>query len=110
MTCPCNLGPKLKEKLGVHFYPFHIIWRSGQRAAGRFGFGDPDVVQREGDDLMRRQSDAEAWAKSFQKPVRDCYAQLGIDFSGLSPVTLEEQESLLEGAYDEKYAGWLELS
>ena len=71
---------------------------------------DPDVVQREGDDLMRRQSDAEAWAKSFQKPVRDCYAQLGIDFSGLSPVTLEEQESLLEGAYDEKYAGWLELS
>lgn len=26
----CDLGPELKEELGVHFYPFHIIWRGGQ--------------------------------------------------------------------------------
>lgn len=71
---------------------------------------NPDDVQREGDDLMRRRSEAEAWVELLQKPVRDCYAKLGIDFDGLPPMTLDEQELLLEGAYDEKYAEWLGLS
>lgn len=25
----CDLGPELKSKLNVHYYPFHIIWREG---------------------------------------------------------------------------------
>ena len=71
---------------------------------------DPHVVQQEQDDRARRRADAEAWAESFQKPVRDCYAELGMDFGNLSPMTPEEQEQLLESAYDEKYAEWLGLS
>ena len=42
--------------------------------------------------------------------MRDCYAELGIDFSNVPPLTLEEQDLLLEGAYDEKHAEWLGLS
>ena len=70
---------------------------------------DPGAVRQEEDDRARRRVDAEAWAESFQKPVRDCYAELGLDFDNLPPMTLEEQELLLEGAYDEKYAEWLGL-
>ena len=70
---------------------------------------DPDVVRKEEDDQARRRIEAEAWVESFQTPVRNCYAELGIDFSGFSPMSLEEQELLLEGAYDEKYAEWLGL-
>lgn len=68
---------------------------------------DPDVVAREEDDRARRRAEAEAWAESFQKPVRDCFLELGIDFDSLRPMTLEEQEQLLQDAYDEKYAEWL---
>ena len=68
---------------------------------------DPDVVAREEDDRARRRAEAEAWAESFQKPVRDCFLELGIDVGSLRPMTLEEQEKLLQDAYDEKYAEWL---
>jgi RHH-type rel operon transcriptional repressor/antitoxin RelB len=71
---------------------------------------DPDVVQRENDDYARRRAEAEAWAEAFQKPVRDCYAQLGVSFDGLPPMTPEEAELLMDGAYDEKYGQWLGLS
>ena len=70
---------------------------------------DPDAVRKEKDDQARRRIEAEAWVESFQLPVRNCYAELGIDFSGFSPMSPEEQELLLEGAYDEKYAEWLGL-
>ena len=42
--------------------------------------------------------------------MRDCYADLGIDFDSISPMTLEEQDRLLEEAYDEKYEDWLGLA
>ena len=71
---------------------------------------DPDDVRQEDDDHSRRRAEAELWAASFQQPIRDCYAQLGIDFNGLPPMAPEEQELLLEGAYDEKHAEWLGLS
>ena len=71
---------------------------------------DPDAVQQQEDDRARRRAEAQAWAESFQKPIRDCYADLGISFDDLPPMTPEEQGQLLEGAYDEKYAEWLGLS
>lgn len=71
---------------------------------------DPDVIQQENDDHAHRRAEAEAWAEMFRRPVRDCYAELGIDFNSVPPMTPDEQELLLEGAYDEKHAEWLGLS
>ena len=68
---------------------------------------DPDAVQEENDELAYRQAQAEVWAELFQKPVRDCYEELGIDFSSLPPMTLEEQKQLAKESYDEKYSEWL---
>ena len=71
---------------------------------------DPQDVQREATDRARRRAEAEVWAAGFQQPLRDCYAELGIRFEAVPPITFEEQESLLEGAYDEKYSEWLGLA
>jgi hypothetical protein len=57
---------------------------------------NPDTVKREEDDLACRRADAEVWVESFQRPVRDCYADLGLDFGNLPSMTLEEQELLPE--------------
>lgn len=70
---------------------------------------DPDELRQQRGEYARRRADAEAWVEQFQKPVRDCYADLGIDFDSISPMTLEEQDRLLEEAYDEKYGEWLGL-
>ena len=71
---------------------------------------DSDASRQGNADYKRKRAEAEAWADAFQQPVRDCYAELGIDFSNVPPLTLEEQDLLLEGAYDEKHAEWLGLS
>ena len=71
---------------------------------------DPDFSQQEQADEARMRADAEAWVAEFQKPVRRCYAELGINFEALPPLTPEEHDSLMEGAYDEKYAEWLDLA
>ena len=71
---------------------------------------DPDELRQQRGEYARRRADAEAWVEQFQKPVRDCYADLGIDFDSISPMTLEEQDRLLEEAYDEKYEDWLGLA
>ena len=71
---------------------------------------DPDELRQQKSEHARRRADAEAWVEQFQKPVRDCYADLGIGFDSISPMTLEEQDRLLEEAYDEKYEDWLGLA
>ena len=70
---------------------------------------DPGELQQEDDERAHRRADAEVWVEQFQEPVRNCYAELGIDFDSLPQMTLEEQDRLLEEAYDEKYAKWLGL-
>lgn len=71
---------------------------------------DPDEVQQEQDERARRIAEADAWLEDFRKPLRDCYAELGIDFDSLPPLTFEEQEQLKEEMYDDKYAEWLGLA
>ena len=71
---------------------------------------DSEDVRQNAIDRERLRAEAEDWAASFQQPVRDCYAELGMDFGSVPSMTFEEQESLLEGAYDEKFSKWLDLA
>ena len=60
--------------------------------------------------VERRLAEAEAWLEDFQKPIRDCYAELGIDFDSLPPLTADEYRQLEDEMYDDKYAAWLGLA
>lgn len=58
----------------------------------------------------QRIAEAEEWLDCGPRIIRDYYAQFGIDYDSLPPLTHEDYDRLLEEAYDEKYGKWLGVS
>ena len=64
---------------------------------------DPQEVEREQAAREKRIAEAEDWLERGSRIIRDYYAQFGIDYDSLPPLTHEDYDRLLEEAYAEKY-------
>ena len=71
---------------------------------------DPREVEREEADRAKRIAEAEEWLNRGPRIIRDYYAQFGIEYDSLPPLTHEDYDRLLEEAYDEKYGKWLGIA
>ena len=71
---------------------------------------DPKEIEEEEAARAKRRAEAEEWLERGPRIIRDYYAQFGIDYDSLPPLTHEDYDRLLEEAYDEKYGKWLGLS
>lgn len=71
---------------------------------------DPREIEDEEAARAKRAKEAEEWLDRGPRIIRDYYAQFGIDYDSLPPLTHEDYDRLLEEAYDEKYGKWLGLS
>ena len=64
---------------------------------------DPHEIEEEEAARAKRRAEAEEWLERGPRIIRDYYAQFGIDYDSLPPLTHEDYDRLLEEHYAEKY-------